>query len=180
MLMLVFALLVGAFGPTAAPRLTAAEIMARVATNQDRDQQARNQFVYDRKVHRTMRRKDGKLLQEEYWTFAMTPGPRGTEKKLLSVQGRHWKHGQYLPFSGEPVPDGLLSITLDDEGDSKTRDGIDKDLFPLTTAEQKKYAFELLGERVVNGRPAYQTESVENTNFRRAKVESRIDFAGNN
>ncbi|MGC2661710.1 MAG: hypothetical protein WA324_27450 [Bryobacteraceae bacterium] len=135
----------------------AVEIMSRVAANQDREQQARNQFVYEQKVHRTMRRKDGKLLREEYRTYSVTPGAKGTERKLLTVKGRYWKHGRYLSFEGEPVPaEGLLNVVLDDDDDSTTRDGIDKDLFPLTSDEQKNYTFERIGERVANGRSVYQ------------------------
>jgi hypothetical protein len=51
------------------PVPTAAEIMHRVAQNQDREQKARNQFVYEQKLHRTMRSKAGKLLREEFWTY---------------------------------------------------------------------------------------------------------------
>ncbi|MDQ2841568.1 MAG: hypothetical protein M3Y72_11130 [Acidobacteriota bacterium] len=139
--------------------LTAREIMKRVAENQDREQNARTQFVYEENVHRTMRRKDGKLLREEYRTFSVTPGVKGTEKKLQSVKGRYWKKGHYVAFKGEPVPEpGLFSITFDDDGDSQTKDGVDKDLFPLTSDEQKNYEFELAGERVFEGRPAYRIQ----------------------
>jgi hypothetical protein len=138
---------------------TAAEIMHRVAENQDREQKARNQFVYEQKLHRTMRSKAGKLLREEFWTYEMVPGPKGTEKKLLSVKGRYLKKGKYLPFEGEPVPEvGGVNIDFDDDTDRATRDGIGKDLFPLTSDEQKKYSFETLGERVANGRPAYRIQ----------------------
>jgi hypothetical protein len=142
-----------------APKPTAAEIMKRVAENQDRDQKTRGKFVYDQKVHRTLRRKDGKVLREEFWTFSMIPGPKGTEKRFVSVNGRYWKKTQYLPFDGLPIPSAsLLNVTLDDINDEHTRDGIDKDQFPLTTDEQKKYTFELIGERVVHDRPAYQIQ----------------------
>jgi hypothetical protein len=127
------------------PQPTAAEIMHRVAENQDREQKARDQFIYEQKTHRTTRGKDGKLLREEYWTFAVIPGVTRSEKKLLSVKGHYWKDGKYLP-------------NLDDDNDSSSRDGIDKDLFPLTSDEQKKYTFERTGERVVNGRAAYQVQ----------------------
>lgn len=140
-----------------APQQAANDIMKRVAQNQDREQQARNQFVYQQNIHRTMRRKDGKLVREEFWSYTVIPGAKGTEKKLLSVHGRYWKKGRYLTFDGEPVPAGLLSITLDDE-EGTSRDGIDKDLFPLTTEEQKKYTFEFLGERIVDSRPAYRIQ----------------------
>jgi hypothetical protein len=142
-----------------APKLTAAQIMSRVAENQDREQKARNLFVYDQKVHRTMRNKNGKLLREEDWIYTMTPGPKGTEKKLVSVKGRYWKNGEYLSFAGLPVPQSMLQITFDDDdSENSSRDGIDKELFPLTTDEQKKYAFEVIGERVVKGRPAFQIQ----------------------
>lgn len=139
-------------------QLTAAEIMQRVAENQDREQNARNDFVYDQKVHLTMRRKNGKLIHEEYRVYSMTPGPKGTERKLTSVRGRYWKNGQYISFEGEPIPPSLISITLDDDDTDETRDGIDKDLFPLTTDHQKEYTFERSGERVIHGRPAYEIQ----------------------
>ncbi len=147
------------FNPQDMSRLTAAEIMRRVAGNQDREQQARNQFVYEQKQHRIMRSKNGKLLREEYWTYSVIPGPKGTEKKLQSVKGRYLKKGKYLPFEGQPIPEvGGLDVTFDDNTDSSTRDGFDKDLFPLTSEEQTKYTFENLGEQVVNGRPAYRIQ----------------------
>lgn len=141
------------------PKLTAADIMQRVAANQDREQKARTQFVYDEIVHQVMRRKDGKLLREEYRTFTVTPGPKITERKLVSVKGRYWHKGKYVTFEGEPVPDpGMLHVVVDGDeyASHETKDGVEKDLFPLTTDEQRKYAFELTGERVIRGRPAYQ------------------------
>jgi hypothetical protein len=43
------------------------------------------------------------LLREENWLFSMTPGPKATEKKLISLKGRYWKRNQYLPFEGMPL-----------------------------------------------------------------------------
>lgn len=141
-----------------APSLSAAEIMRRVAENQDREQAARNQFIYQQVIHRSARHKDGKLIKEEFWTYTVAPNAKGTEKTLISVKGRYWKNGKYLPFEGEPVPDvGLLNVVFDDD-DKSTRDGLDSDLFPLTSAKQKEYTFERIGERTVNGRPAYQIQ----------------------
>jgi len=137
----------------------ASEIMHRVAENQDREQKARNEFVYEQTMHRITREKSGKLLKEEFWTWSVAPGPKKTEKKLISVNGRYWKNGDYHPFEGEPVPSvNGLNITVDDDSDADGRDGIDKDLFPLTTDEQKKYTFQLDGERFVNRRKAYVIE----------------------
>jgi hypothetical protein len=140
------------------PTLSAAEIMRRVAENQDREQAARNQFIYQQVIHRTARHKDGKLIKEEFWTYTVAPNAKGTEKKFVSVKGRYLKNGQYLPFEGEPVPEvGSLKIVFDDDN-KPTRDGLDPDLFPLTSDKQKEYTFERLGERIVNGRPAYRIQ----------------------
>lgn len=153
--LIVIALL--AISGLASEGFTAAEIMQRVAENQDKAQKDRAVFVYDQTVHRTLRRKGGKLLREEFWTFTVIPGPRETKKKLISVKGRYWKENKYLSFEGEPVPKGsLLNMVLDDEDGNGTRDEIDKNLFPLTSAEQKKYTFERIGERIIHGRPAYR------------------------
>jgi hypothetical protein len=143
------------------PQLTAADIMKRVAENQDREQKLRTQFVYDEILHRVMRRKDGKLLREEYRTFAVIPGAKATERKLQSVKGRYWRKGKYVSFEGKSVPKGgLLNAVLDgdEKAESQTKDGLDKDLFPLTSDQQKQYAFELAGQRVVRGRPVYQIQ----------------------
>ncbi len=136
--------------------MTAPAIMKQVAANQDREQKARTAFVYEEHVHRVMRSKKGKLLHEEYRVFEVTPGAKGTEKKLASVKGRYWKKGRYVSYDGEAPQGGLINITFDGDGDAGTRDGLDKDLFPLTSDEQKQYTFELAGERVIKGRRAYQ------------------------
>lgn len=150
---------VAAVGGEEHPGLTASDIMKRVAENQDREQKARTQFVYEETVHRAMRRKNGKLLREEYRTYTVIPGVKKTEKKLQSVKGRYWKKDKYVDFEGEPVPEGgLFNITADgdENGESHTKDGLDKELFPLTSEEQHKYAFEMSGERLVRGRSTYQ------------------------
>jgi hypothetical protein len=141
--------------------LTAAEIMNWVAENQDREQQARTHFVYDEVAHRVMRGKDGKLLREEYRTFAVVPSAKGIEKKLQSVQGRYWRKGHYVAFAGQSIPPGgLFNAAFDDSAsaESQTKDGLDKDLFPLTSDEQKKYTFELTGERMARERPVYRIQ----------------------
>jgi hypothetical protein len=161
---LMFIVVVIAFALQASPQEpppTAAEIMKWVAENQDREQKARTQFVYDEMVHRVMRRKDGKLLREEYRTFAVVPSAKGAQKKLQSVKGQYWRKGKYVAFESQSIPPGgLFNATFDDSdsAESHTKDGIDKDLFPLTSDEQKKYTFELTGERAVQGRFVYQIQ----------------------
>jgi len=146
--------------PPALP-LTADEIMARVAANQDRAQDLRKEYVYKQHIHIVSHKPKGRLLREETADYDVTPTPKGTEKKLNLLTGRYWAKGKYETFSGEPAPDedsldgGLIKNFRDDLSDDKTKDGLGKDLFPLTSEEQKEYEFKLLGQEVEGGRNVY-------------------------
>jgi len=135
--------------------------MKRVAENQDRAQTERNKYVYEQHVRVDIRRTNGKLAREEVADLLVLPAAKGSTKRTQSLKGQYWKHGQYLAFTGEPAPDsgsldGSLAKSFREDlisGDSK--DGMAKDLFPLTTDEQKNYKFKLKEETVVSGRAAY-------------------------
>ncbi|HEX4771559.1 MAG TPA: hypothetical protein VH351_12045 [Bryobacteraceae bacterium] len=136
--------------------------MRRVAANQDREQSARVQFVYEEHIRVTTRYSSGKLAREEQAEFYVTPTAKGTEKKCIGIEGRYRQKGRYQEFKGEPVPEedsldgGLTSGMRRDLTNDDSKDGLGKDLFPLTSEEQKDLEFELKGETVVDGRPAYQ------------------------
>src|SRR5581483_3126258 len=130
-------------GLSASPEQSAGEIMRRVAANQDRAQQERKQYLYEQHVKVEIRRTNGKLAREEVSDLLVTPDAKGVQRKEQTISGRYWKKGHYHEFRGEPVPesgglDGSLAHAFRDEllnDDSK--DGLSKDLFPLTTGEQK-------------------------------------------
>jgi hypothetical protein len=136
--------------------------MKKVAENQDREQQARASFVYEESIRVTTRRTNGKLAREESADYLVTPTPKGTEKKCVLVSGRYWHKGRYVSFSGEPIPEAnsldgeLTSSFRDDLINDNSKDGLGKDLFPLTTEEQKDLKFDLVGEETVSGRRAYR------------------------
>jgi hypothetical protein len=142
--------------------LSAPSIMKKVAENQDREQQARASFVYEESIRVTTRRTNGKLAREESADYLVTPTPKGTEKKCVLVSGRYWHKGRYVSFSGEPIPEAnsldgeLTSSFRDDLINDNSKDGLGKDLFPLTTEEQKDLKFDLVGEEIVSGRRAYR------------------------
>ncbi|HXZ82034.1 MAG TPA: hypothetical protein VEG30_19045 [Terriglobales bacterium] len=160
--------------------LTADEIMARVAANQDRAEDLRKNYIYKQHVHVVTHKTNGKLMREETTDYTVIPIPDGARKDLQLLTGRYLHKGKYQDFSGEPRPDadsidaelvdsfrGDLTgdirrrpdhqhgvhIILDE--DTHTKDGIGGDLFPLTTAQQKKYEFRLVGEQMFQGREAY-------------------------
>jgi hypothetical protein len=146
--------------PPAAP-LSAEAIMARVAANQDRSEALRKEFVYRQHIHILTHKPSGKLQREETADYDVAPTPQGTEKKLKTLTGRYLAKGKYKSFEGEPVPeqdslDGdLIKNFRDDLSNEKTKDGLAKDLFPLTSDEQKDYQFSLLGQEIQDGRNVY-------------------------
>jgi hypothetical protein len=148
--------------PTESPQpLTASEIMARVAENQDRSEAQRKQYVYKQQIHIISHKPGGKLLREETADYDVVPMPDKTEKQLKQLAGRYWHKGKYENFQGEPAPEedsldgSLVKGFRDDLANEKSKDGLGKDLFPLTSEEQKTYDFKLLGQEVEAGRSVY-------------------------
>jgi len=140
--------------------LTAEAIMARVAENQDRSEALRKQYVYRQHIH-ILTHKTNKVLREETADYDVVPSPDGTQKELKLLTGRFWTKGRYETFQGEPVPQadsldgGLIHGFREDLSNEKTKDGLAKDLFPLTSEEQKSYEFKLLGQEMQAGRSIY-------------------------
>ncbi len=158
------ALLLGCLGfvqGSEGEQLTAQAIMARVAANQDHSDKLRSQYVYQQRIRIVTRKPNGKLMREETADYAALPTPDGTKKELKSITGRYWHKGRYLEFRGEPVPeldslDGdLIRDFRDDLASDRSKDGLGRDLFPLTTDEQKHYRFQLLGDQSLQGRTVY-------------------------
>lgn len=142
--------------------LTADAIMARVAQNQDRSEELRKQYVYRQHTHiLTHKPKGGRLLREETADYDVVPMPDGTQKELKQLTGRYWNKGQYETFQGEPAPEqdtidgGLIHGFREDLLNEKSKDGLGKNLFPLTTEGQKDYEFTLLGQEMEEGRSVY-------------------------
>jgi hypothetical protein len=149
-------------GICAAAEISAAEIMKRVAENQDRAQNDRLAYLYDQHVKVGTRHTNGKLAREEIADYTVTPGAKTVERKQTAIQGRYLKKGRYNDFTGDPIPEsgtldgGLVSGFRESLFDKDSKDGLDKDLFPLTTEEQKELRFELAGEQMAAGRRAYR------------------------
>jgi len=153
------------------------EIMARVAANQDRAEHARAEYVYQQRIHVATLRTNGKLAREETADYLVAPTPDGTKKELKRIEGRYWHKGKYLTFQGEPVPeDGWVDSSLvqsfrDDLSNDKSKDGLGRDLFPLTSGEQKQYHFDLVGEDTAKGRRVYRVRF-------RPRDKSELTWAG--
>jgi len=161
--------------PDTAP--TADSIMARVAANQDRSEELRKQYVYRQHTHIISHKTKGRLLREETADYDVVPTPDGTQKELKLLKGRYWNKGKYESFQGEPVPEAdsldgnLIHDFREDLSNDKTKDGLAKNLFPLTTEGQRDYEFKLLGEQVEDGRKTYHIGF-------RPKDKNEINWAG--
>jgi hypothetical protein len=141
--------------------LTADEIMARVAANQDKAVELRAHYVYKQHTHTASLKTNGKLMREETDDYDVFPTPKGVDRKLVTLTGRYWHKGKYIDFHGEPIPEegsmdaDLTHDWMHDQDQKTTRDGVQSRLFPLTTKNQKDYEFRLIGEEMMRGRPVY-------------------------
>jgi len=157
----VLVLLVTLTAAASAQQLTANEIMARVAANQDKAVELRSHYVYKQHTHTASLKTNGRLMREETDDYEVFPSAKGVDRKLVSLSGRYWHKGEYLTFNSEPIPDpdgidaDLTHDSLHDLDQRSTRDGIASNLFPLTSGRQKDYQFQLIGEESLAGRPVY-------------------------
>jgi len=165
-----------------AEELKADDIMARVAANQNRSEEARQQYVYKQHIHIATHKPNKRMIREENADYEIVPLADGIEKHLKSLTGRYWDKDKYVDIkvdssdqpnktdpdlihnlrTFEPMPTSISTDTdlihylrnslLDD----KSKDGLGRALFPLTFEEQKRYDFKLLGEEVDRERKVYR------------------------
>jgi hypothetical protein len=143
--------------------LTADAIMARVAENQDRADQMRADFVYQQDVLIRLNRSNGKLAREEHSEYTVTPTPHGIQRERQAFSGKYVDHGKTVEFDQPGFEhknidlDASMITGLNDSFcNEKTRDGIERDLFPLTSRQQHKYRFHLDGAEDYFGIPVYR------------------------
>jgi hypothetical protein len=142
--------------------LSAEEIMARVAANQDRENNLRSNYVYQQRIHIVSKKPHGRVMREETATYEVVPTAEGSDKTQEKIIGRYWQKGSYIDFEGPPVPDAdsidaqLVQQFREDFVNSKSKDGMAKDLFPLTSEEQEEMEFRLVGEEIMDGKAAYR------------------------
>lgn len=133
---------------------TADEIMARVAENQDRAQSVRSTFVYRQNLLIGMKRSNGKLAREETRDYTVMPTEAGSEKELVHLTGKYERNGEVFEYSKSDFRhkdmdiDGEIveSLANDFANDRKSRDGVDREMFPLTAKQQRGYVFRMHGK----------------------------------
>jgi len=153
-----------------------ASILPRVAANQDRSEELRKQYMCREHIRVVTHKPGGRMVREETADYESVPTPTGSRTELKQITGRFWEKGKYKDFKGEPIPaddswdadyirDVRLCLT------EQARCTVGAHLFPLTTAEQDKYDFHLIGQEVMAGRNAYHIGFVP-------KNKEMFDWAG--
>ena len=135
------------------------EVLRRLAENQEKVVTARQSIVYTQETRTRLMRGGSKVAREEKRRYTVAPTATSTEKKLDYFEGRYQKNGRLIPYTDPKFRqkaldiDGDLveSMTDDMVNDKESRDGIAKDLFPLTAKEQAHYTYRLGGVEKVNG-----------------------------
>lgn len=162
--------------PSSTP--TAEEIMARVAALQDKAEAERARYVYVQHAHMVSRK--GSTIQcEETTDYRVTPSENGSHMELMKLDGKVRHKGKVVvydrlePEHGNDADKDGVSITVNGEDDtdrdlvenlrknlltSQSKDGINAQLFPLTTKEQKNEVFRLVDRERLNGRAVYRIE----------------------
>jgi hypothetical protein len=139
------------------------EILQRLADNQERAVQARKTIVYRQDALARLVRTNGKLSREEKRRYLVTPTPEKTEKKLEHFEGRYERGGRFhsyekpgFQYKDTDIDGDLINDLTDDLiNDKQSRDGLARDMFPLTRAEQRHYRFTLVGLERLAGAEAY-------------------------
>jgi len=161
---------------------TAEEIMARVAVNQDRTEAERGHYVYVQHA-RVVSRKGSTVMCDEVTDYRVTPSASGSHRDLIKLVGRMLIKHKYVTYTSLLPANGgektavendhdSISIQMGNEDtdrslvenmrknltDDKSKDGINGQLFPLTTKGQVDTLFHLAGRERINGRDVFHID----------------------
>lgn len=169
------------------PLPTVADIMAKVAANQDHADAERAHYVYLQHAHVTSR-KGKTVMCDEVTDARITPSSSGSQAELIKLNGRLLHKGQYVTYTTLPAAQGDPKAGVRNSGDGEdhdsvsaelggddvdrglvedmrsnltndaSKDGIAADLFPLTSKSQSEYLFQLIGRERMNGRDVFHVE----------------------
>ena len=96
--------------------LTADQIMAKVAANQDRTEAARTHYIYQQHIRMVSRKTGGKVMCEEVTDSRVSPQQKESQQQLLTLDGRYWQKGRYVHYT-----------TLQEQEASEAKDSESKD-----------------------------------------------------
>lgn len=130
------------------------EIMVRVSANQAKSIEARTHFIYKEEVLTALRHTNGKTACQEKREYTVVPGPNGAKRKVVKSESSG-KCDEDSDTNVSAKADGSAAQSMADEV-TWEKDGVPRDLFPLTEKEQRHYDYRLVGQESYRGRPAYR------------------------
>jgi hypothetical protein len=113
---------------TAPAALTADQIMAKVASNQDRTEAARTHYLYLQHIRAVSRKTNGKVMCEEITDSRVLPRANGSHQDLLTLDGRVWRKNQYVQYTTLQDDDSSSSKNKQAKTEQEDLEGLDVDL----------------------------------------------------
>ncbi len=147
--------------------------MWKVAWNQGRAQDARRSFRYRQRVVIRFHGARNRLLREEVSEFLIEPLPRAIRKERIHFRGTYRRGGRMIPYFQPHYQykdldiDGDLISELAEEltNDPDARDGISRELFPLTLRQVRSLDFRVIGRDVYRGRDVFRVVFTPKTDW---------------
>jgi hypothetical protein len=130
------------------------EIMARVGANQAKSIEARTRFVYKEEVLAVLRHTNGKTACREEREYTVVPGANGAMRKVVKSESSG-KCDEDSDAKATAKADGSAAQSMTDSVVWE-KDGVPRDLFPLTEKEQRYYDYRLVTQETYRGRPVYR------------------------
>jgi len=143
-------------------------IMQKVAANTSSAVESRRRYVYRQRVRSSLLQTNGKLLCKESREYTVIPQAATTERNLVAFTGEcregkkmvsYQKPDDFKPGMSEKGISGdretIAGVVNDLAARPDTRDGIPRQLFPLSSDDLVSYRFILKGETTIQGRRAY-------------------------
>ncbi|MDZ7639108.1 MAG: hypothetical protein U5J83_12810 [Bryobacterales bacterium] len=140
------------------------EILHRVVQKQSAAKEDRNRWIFGQRALVRFLRSNGKLAREELRHYEVRPKVDGMERDLISLEGKVTIGKEVHPYSdpeyrsgkmdldGELV-DGFADDFLFEKG---ARDGLPKNLFPVSAEMVERHEFTLDGEEDYRGRQVFR------------------------
>ncbi len=142
----------------------AAAIMAKVAANMESGDASRRQYLYQQTIRSRMLRTNGQTAREERREYNVIPDEKLTRKELARFEGKYQRGKEMIPYDkpdfrhkGADVDGEIISDLNEDlVNDTKSKDGISHDLFPLRAKDLPGYKFTLNETAAFKGRATHK------------------------
>lgn len=140
------------------------ELMRAMAERFEQASITRRSYVYRQVVKSSLVKRNGELVERQHREYTATPTAERTEKTLTAFEGVYVRKGKHVAYTDPKAPDlpeGIDHELLDDltgdlVDDKQSRDGLPRNLFPLSLDELQYYTFRGVGSGELSGRALHK------------------------